>query len=216
MPPLLLATLLTAIAGWMDATGFILVSHVFVSFMSGNSTQLMIAISQGQLHDIGVLGLTIVSFVGGIVLGDCLYRASHIRGSLMVFSSEALLLWLAAFIVFLHGSKLLFLPCMAVAMGMHNTAVQGKQTLLVKTYISGTLVSLGLGIAASLRGETMRAMFSPLVIWLGFAMGAIGGAWVSLNISALMAIIYPALLLSLIAVLARIFPADPLPTDSDR
>ena len=44
----ILALLLTAIAGFLDAIGYAQLHHLFVSFMSGNSTHLGMSLA---LHD---------------------------------------------------------------------------------------------------------------------------------------------------------------------
>ncbi len=41
---LLLAAALIAVAGFVDAIGFLTLGHLFVSFASGNSTQFAIAV----------------------------------------------------------------------------------------------------------------------------------------------------------------------------
>ena len=44
-----LAMVLAALAGFVDATGYIHFHHLFVSFMSGNSTQAMVAAAQDDM-----------------------------------------------------------------------------------------------------------------------------------------------------------------------
>ena len=45
----LLAVCLSALAGYVDATGFIRLGGFFVSFMSGNSTRLAVGLAQGSM-----------------------------------------------------------------------------------------------------------------------------------------------------------------------
>jgi uncharacterized membrane protein YoaK (UPF0700 family) len=52
-----LAIALTAIAGYVDAIGFLTLKHLFVSFMSGNSTQFAVAVADRSWSD----GLTLGS-----------------------------------------------------------------------------------------------------------------------------------------------------------
>ncbi|MGC1301980.1 MAG: DUF1275 family protein, partial [Caulobacteraceae bacterium] len=45
---LVLAVALTAIAGWVDAVGFLRLGSLFVSFMSGNTTEMAAAFVGGR------------------------------------------------------------------------------------------------------------------------------------------------------------------------
>ena len=53
---LTLATVLLAIAGFVDAVGFLTLGHLFVSFASGNSTQFAIAAGGVSLSKASVAG----------------------------------------------------------------------------------------------------------------------------------------------------------------
>ena len=64
-----LAACLAALAGYVDAIGFLKLGGLFVSFMSGNSTRL--AVGLAELSGIAGLALAIVAaFVGGVVAGE--------------------------------------------------------------------------------------------------------------------------------------------------
>jgi hypothetical protein len=52
----LLATLLTGLAGMVDAIGFIRLQHLFVSYTSGNTTQFAVSIGRGQFDAAGQIG----------------------------------------------------------------------------------------------------------------------------------------------------------------
>ena len=61
---------MTAIAGWVDAQGFLALQGIFVSFMSGNTTLLGIALAPGNWGQAGSVGLVIgLSTVAGMTYG---------------------------------------------------------------------------------------------------------------------------------------------------
>src|SRR5579862_1514670 len=69
-----MAVLLAGLAGMVDAIGYIRLQHLFVSYMSGNSTQFAIAIGRGRFAEAGQILALIVLFVigaaGGRLLGQ--------------------------------------------------------------------------------------------------------------------------------------------------
>jgi uncharacterized membrane protein YoaK (UPF0700 family) len=77
---LLLAVMLASLAGMVDAIGFLRLGHLFVSFMSGNSTQFAIAVGSGRFAGAGYILEIIVLFVAGAAGGQLLAtpRASGI------------------------------------------------------------------------------------------------------------------------------------------
>src|SRR5499427_722044 len=67
---LMLAGFLAALAGMVDAIGYLRLGHLFVSFMSGNSTQLGVAVGGGDLTEVGVIAELIALFVLGAAAGQ--------------------------------------------------------------------------------------------------------------------------------------------------
>lgn len=49
--------------------------------------------------------------------------------------------------------------------------------LIAITYSTGTLVSLGLGLAALVAGRSRTAWRRPLLLWASLVAGAVGGAF---------------------------------------
>ena len=73
-----LAAGLSALAGYVDAIGFIKLGGFFVSFMSDNSTRLRVGLAHGAHHAAFAAGL-IGSFVIGVVAGSLTgHVAKHI------------------------------------------------------------------------------------------------------------------------------------------
>jgi len=192
---------LTAVAGWTDAIGFLLVSHVFVSFMSGNSTQLMIAISHFNYPEIIIMLEIITSFIMGVSIGELTSHKTGDKHTFVIFCFESLLLWITVALIALDIPPIYFLPLLAFAMGMHNTAIKEGDTLLIKTYISGTLVSLGLSIGKALaKKQTARKILSPLAVYFSFVLGALSGAFIAVYVSLTLSLSLLALMLSIAAL----------------
>ena len=64
----LLGLVLTAMAGWVDAIGFLRLGGFYPSFMSGNTTQLGVALSNGNWQAAMLPALLIGLFVTGSLL----------------------------------------------------------------------------------------------------------------------------------------------------
>ena len=75
---LVLATLLAGLAGMVDAIGYLRLGHLFVSYMSGNSTLFAIAVGQGDLAEAFWILTLIALFVrrGGRPAARRLWRAA--------------------------------------------------------------------------------------------------------------------------------------------
>src|SRR6202045_3544217 len=66
----LLACALSALAGYVDAIGFLQLGGLFVSFMSGNSTRLGVSLAQakwsGAGRALGLIGLFVAGATAGV------------------------------------------------------------------------------------------------------------------------------------------------------
>ena len=169
---LILAGFLAALAGMVDAIGYLRLGHLFVSFMSGNSTQLAVAVGGGDLTEAAVIAELIALFVLGAAAGQVLAGFTGGRHLTWVLVAVAVLLAIAAVL----GTSP---EPMVLAMGALNASVQrvGKIAVSV-TYVTGTLVKLGQGLGDFLTrrstGWTWLVQASP---WAGLIVGAtIGGA----------------------------------------
>src|SRR6516165_1136047 len=69
---LVLAGLLAGLAGMVDVIGYLHLSGLFISFMSGNTTQLAAALGQGQLGAAGTITKLVMLFVLGAAVGQVL------------------------------------------------------------------------------------------------------------------------------------------------
>jgi uncharacterized membrane protein YoaK (UPF0700 family) len=190
---LLLAGLLSALAGMVDAIGYLHLSGLFISFMSGNSTQLAAALGQGQLGEAGTIAELIVLFVVGAAAGQMLADFTGRRHMTWVLVSVAILLAIAA------ALETAAQP-MVFAMGALNAAMRRAGSIPISlTFVTGVLVRFGQGLGDFLTrrvtGWNWLAQGTP---WLGLIVGATigsavymrmgeGAIWVPIGVAALLA-----------------------------
>lgn len=171
-----LATGLSALAGYVDAIGFISLGGFFVSFMTGNTTRLGIEIARGHLPGVAVAGGVLAMFVGGVVIGALIAKAAG------RWRRPAVLGWvtlcLAAGAIFDgRGAVGPSVGALVLAMAAANSVFQrnGEVTIGV-TYMTGTLVKMGQQIANALTGGPKLTWLRNFTLWLGLALGASAGA----------------------------------------
>lgn len=196
-----LAVLLTAMAAWVDAAGFLVASDFFVSFMSGNSTHATVSLARLDLGGAGIVGAVILLFLGGVVLGELLSLAGAGWRQPLVYLVEAGLLWLAVLALWRDWPAPLALPVLALAMGMHNATLHPARGAAVRTYVTGTIVQFGRGLADMLRGRGggAEARTNGLT-WACFLSGALLGGLAALVLGAAAALALPALITSAMAI----------------
>jgi len=172
-PHRLLAIGLAALAGFVDALGFLKLGGVFVSFMSGNSTRLAVGVA-GDVRGSLFVGALIAGFVAGVMAGATVggvagrWRKQAVLGFVLVE------LTLAAA---LGGGAVIAPLLMANAMGALNAVFQRDGEVSVGvTYMTGTLVKFGQHLAAALAGGPRFDWVPYLLLWLGLVAGAIAGA----------------------------------------
>lgn len=172
----LFAIALAALSGYVDALGFIYLGGFFVSFMSGNSTRLGVGLVQDWDHAL-ISGGLIVCFVFGVFLGTLFaYRGTRGR-SITVLLFVTILLTLAAAS---HSGDMhvLAVALTAMAMGAINCIFVGSSGEVTTgvTYMTGTLVKLGQGLARNLVRPDKIAWGGYLWLWLGLIAGGLLGA----------------------------------------
>jgi uncharacterized membrane protein YoaK (UPF0700 family) len=170
---LMLVASLSVLAGMTDAIGF-MASGDFVSFMSGNTTRLAVAISEGDLGLTGRLTLLVATFIAGNALGVIVSRASR-RHALPLLLCIATLLCGGAAWPF--ADSLPALLAAIIAMGMLNAAVEEVNGLPVGlTYVTGALSRFGRGLGRWMLGERRNGWRVQLIPWAGMFVGAVIGA----------------------------------------
>ena len=183
---------LAALAGFVDASGYIHFHHLFVSFMSGNTTQAMVAAAQDDWPRLAIIARTIVLFVLGVTIGETIDATSSRWGRPLVLLFETSLLGAALASLRLGWGETWTSAALALAMGTQNAVVHEAEGISVAlTYVTGTLVHIGRTAAQALRGVTPWSTALPFVgLWVGLAGGGLAGAAIadrSLNLALLVA-----------------------------
>lgn len=175
-----LAIFLAFIAGYTDATGLIQ-WKTYVSFMSGNTTQLGAAFFSNK-YGIIITSLTvIISFVIGIYSGTCLSLWRTCRIKTIPFYIVSGILMVYTLINYYH--RIPIIPSVAIisfAMGVMNTIVTSVGNLKVNTdFVTGTLNSLAKNTAIftmsndeNEKRESKANAIHLLLLWIGFLSGA--------------------------------------------
>jgi uncharacterized membrane protein YoaK (UPF0700 family) len=195
--------LLTAIAGWVDAIGFLSLGGFYVSFMSGNTTQLAIGMTRLDMDLVRVpavlLGCFVLGAFGGTLVSTWAGRWSF-PGLLVV---EGLLLACAVLLSVAQGPIIGPTAPLAMAMGSQNAALRSESgDRIGGTFVTGTVFGLGAQLALWCAGRGgPRPALRHALGWIALAVGAAAGTW-AFAAYGLFAIAFPAACLFALAGLA--------------
>jgi len=191
-----LALAIVALAGYVDAVTFRQFGGVYVSFMSGNTTALGVAAAETNWAHAGLLAMVLLLFVLGVTVGTWLHQRGGARPA-------SRLLLLISVMLALGVVAPLPLGLLALSMGMLNAAVhQSSPSPLSLTYVTGSLVKVGVGLAERLSGHPWPAGWGPQALsWLALVLGAVVGGrlWPLLGLRELLPAAAAALVLALLA-----------------
>ncbi|WP_154341210.1 YoaK family protein [Flavobacterium sp. LC2016-23] len=175
-----LAVFLAFIAGYLDAVG-ILKWKIYVSFMSGNTTQLGVALSSGKLVVMITTFAVIACFMLGIYAGTCLSLWKNSKTQTLPFYIvSGILLIYTGVAQYYNISIVLSIAVIGFSTGVMNTIVTSVGNQNINTdFVTGTLNSLSRSIAMlSMSGDQtdkkqykINAMRLSL-LWIGFISGA--------------------------------------------
>ena len=175
-----LAIAAAALAGFVDAVGFLSANNYFVSFMSGNTTRLGVDLVTSPATAL-VPALLIAGFVAGVFGGALLAARAGSRRKVAVLTLVTLLLAGAA-LAGAVGHHSIMLALLVLAMGaLNNTFQRDGEVSVGLTYMTGALVRFAQGLAARLTGTGGDGWQNWLLLWIGLATGAVFGAYVLLG-----------------------------------
>ena len=164
--------ILSALAGAVDACGLAILKDLFVSFMSGNSTSLAVAIGQGDRARMAQIAPIIVTFVAGAAAGTVV---AILIGRLRL---PAVVLMVAIVLALPVVAPTATVLAMTFAMGALNAAMNRAGTVNVSvTYVTGTLVKVGAGLGHLICGQAKDwTWLEQGMPWLGMVSGGLVAA----------------------------------------
>jgi uncharacterized membrane protein YoaK (UPF0700 family) len=169
-----LACALSALAGYVDAIGFLQLGGLFVSFMSGNSTRMGVYLAAGDWVRAAEALSLIALFVIGAAFGSLIVLGRGVHRQPWVLLAEALLLAAAA-LCYALGLSNLAVAAIVTAMGLENAVfqIEGGGGLGL-TYVTGALVKVGQYLAVAVAGGD-RLSWVPNFLLCGAGRGR--GMW---------------------------------------
>lgn len=166
---LLIVGCLAILAGAVDAAGMSRLHDLYVSFMSGNSSSLGVAIARSDWATATMIAKILGLFVAGAAAGQVVVlMAPRLHLPLVLCGAAAVLT--VPLLVPVEPALL-----MTFSMGMLNAALQKVGPMPVSiTYVTGSLVKFGQGLGSLLcgRGSDM-AWLAYLVPWVGLLSGVV-------------------------------------------
>ena len=188
-----------ALAGFVDVVGFLKLGGLFVSFMSGNSTQFALNAARHNWILAAPAGALVGLFVAGVAGGRLLAKAAGGWRRPVVLLAVAILLAAASYV-----RPAGFAPAvlMALAMGAQNDVLhRAGQTRTPGGYVTGTLVSFGERLADALVGAGPRTGWAPyLLLWVALVFGGAMGA-IAYGGAGLRALFIPAVAAAILSIL---------------
>lgn len=196
---LLLSSVLVLLAGFIDSIGYLGLGKVYLSFMSGNSTKLGIALFEADYALWAATGTVVLLFIAGAFVGTFITESWGKWHLTLILIVECVLFLFAIMLSILFHTQYIIFP-IAMAMGMQNTMHQMVAHADVgKGFVSGTLFGIGQALAKAARGKAPASEWAVLALsWFIFVIGAALGAWMLVNSGLLLSLITALLFLVLV------------------
>jgi uncharacterized membrane protein YoaK (UPF0700 family) len=175
------AFVLSCIGGMVNVAGYLGFEHQAITHLTGTTTLLGDALSEGAVGKAVHLGGVIVAFMLGAMLSGLIVQDSTLRlGRRYGVALTMVSLLLFASIPMLERQWITGAWTAAMACGLQNAMATTYSGAVIRTtHLSGMFTDLGIGLGHALRGlplQTRRLRLSALII-AGFLVGAVLGAW---------------------------------------
>ncbi|HVW08132.1 MAG TPA: YoaK family protein [Bryobacteraceae bacterium] len=178
------ALLLTLIAGFIDAVGFLRLGGIYIANMSGNSVAIGIHSASGVWAEAGERCLPVVFYVAGLIVSRTMIHAERERRLEKVSVSPLILEMILLFLFIRVAPRNLAIGLGAFAMGVQAAAITRFNQIPVHTaFVTGSLVKMADRLVAGTREKDpveRKLAFQQstwfLGLWIAYVLGAIGGA----------------------------------------
>ncbi len=201
-PRFILGLVLTLIAGWVAAVGFLELGGVYVTFMSGNTLQVGLNAATGHLPIVARASTAILSFLIGAVMAGLIFARSRYWAFSTGLIAEASCIGCgASLLAFRPEEGLGIIGLLAFGMGIQNHLVsKSRIDNAGTTFVTGTLFRCGDALAQRIAtGEKPGLWIAYLAVSLAFVAGASAGAYAETELQRF-ALMPPAGCLLLLAV----------------
>ena len=198
-PTEIVARVLAAVGGYVDAVGYVALFQLFTAHQSGNSAGLGAALGTSDWTEAWRRGLAIGAYVAGIALGTLIVEVGRLRGlrstGAVVAAAELATLGAALGVGEASARAGLLVPahtavyaiaaaCLAGGMGLQTVALRrvGRRTVRT-TFVTGVLTTMAESLVvawfqADRRRRQRLLSVSRLLgsIWVLYLGGAVAGA----------------------------------------
>lgn len=176
-----LAVVLAGTAGFVDAVGFLVVGGYFVSFMSGNSTRMVVDLAEGDFAGAGIAAVVLVSFFLGAVAGALVTRRRNLDDRPAVLLLVAVLLVTSLALHWMTSAAVLVVPLSiavaAASMGAMNSVFHSRgEVSLGVTYMTGAVVKSAHRLVDALAGGSWAPYLQQVALWSALGLGGMTGA----------------------------------------
>lgn len=177
-----LAIAIAGLAGYVDALGFIVLNGQFVSFMSGNMTQMSVSSADGLWVIARVPAAVIAVFLLGTALGTVIAYAAErhsVRTRKVAVMAAVTGLLVIGSGLSSFGMTAGAVTAMALSMGTVNSVFQRDGEVAIGvTYMTGALVKMGQRLTGAFLGGPKWAWLEHFGMCGGLILGAVLGALV--------------------------------------
>ncbi|RDI44697.1 YoaK family protein [Nocardia mexicana] len=177
-----LSWVLAATAGLVGAAAFLHSAGYFVTFMTGNTERAVLGHFSGDRPTAVSATLLLLSFLGGVVISSlCRKRfwKNHphdvtVLTTLSLIAAAGLDIWLVG----VTNREIHLGPVLLVAFGigaLNTSFVKDGEVSVPLSYVTGTVVKLGQGIARHIGGGSAADWLGYFLLYFAFVLGAVLG-----------------------------------------
>ncbi len=168
--------MLAGLAGTADSIGFLEFSQLFMSFMSGNTTRFGVAVSSYDWGGTTRFASVIAIFCFGAFLGTLIAAWSGRWRLSVLLIIQAILFAIGLYVPFGTDAFPLHAYPIVLALGIQNATLQDEAgRSLALTYVTGTVVRFGAGVANILLHKPAPSFWIQAPLWGRSARCVLGG-----------------------------------------